>query len=128
MNTIIRIRDLSLRCIIGIYPEEREKLQDVLINIELSCEIPRAAETDSIEDTLNYKSLNKEIIDLVEGSSYQLIETLAERIAETCLSESAVVHARVCVDKPGALRFARSVAVEIERPLPSSRKEGVYVV
>ena len=115
MNTTIYIRDLSLRCVIGIFPEERDKLQDVLINIELECSIPNASQTDSIKDTVNYKDLNKAIIELVEGSDYMLIETMAEKVADICLSEDKVVKAKVCVDKPGALRFARSVAVEITR-------------
>lgn len=111
-TTTIHIRDLALRCIIGIYPEEREKLQDVLINIHLDVSIPKAAETDDIADTVNYKNLNKQVIDLVENSDYQLIETMAEHIADICLSYDHVHAAKVCVDKPGALRFARSVAVE----------------
>ena len=115
MNTSIYIRDLSLRCIIGIFPEEREKLQDVLINIKLDCDIPHAAESDSIEDTVDYKSLNKSIIDMVESSDFMLIETLAERVADLCFEEKKVLRANVVVDKPGALRFARSVAVEINR-------------
>lgn len=115
MKTMIRIRDLSLRCIIGIYPEEREKLQDVKINIRLDCNIPKASQTDHIDDTVNYKNLNKEVIDLVENSSYQLIETMADRIADICLTYKHVEQATVCVDKPGALRFAGSVAVEITK-------------
>jgi dihydroneopterin aldolase/D-erythro-7,8-dihydroneopterin triphosphate epimerase len=115
MTTTIYIRDLSLRCIIGIFPEEREKLQDVLINIELDCDIPNAAKSDSIEDTVNYKELNKSIIDMVEGSDFMLIETMADRIADLCFDEGRVLRVKVSVDKPGALRFARSVAVEISR-------------
>lgn len=115
MNTTIYVRDLALRCIIGIFPEEREKLQDVLINIQLGCHIPKAANSDSIDDTVNYKKLNKAVIDLVENSSFMLIETLAERIAELCFEDERVLEVMVSVDKPGALRFARSVAVEIRR-------------
>jgi D-erythro-7,8-dihydroneopterin triphosphate epimerase len=111
MDKII-IRDLLLRCIIGIYPEEREKEQDVLINVALECDMSKAAATDSIEDAVDYKAINKEIISLVQGSSFQLIETLADRILAVCMTNAKVLGATVTVDKPGALRFARSVAVE----------------
>ncbi len=116
--TTIHIRDLALRCVIGIFPEERTKKQDVMINVSMDCEIPRAAETDSIEDAVDYKSINKDIITMVEASEYQLIETLAERIADIALARDHVERVRVSVDKPGALRFARSVAVDIVRDAP----------
>ena len=116
----IHIRDLSLRCIIGIYPEERRELQDVLINITMECDLSGASKTDAIDDTVDYKSINKEIIRLVEASEYNLIETMAEKIAEICLSRDGVQRAIVTVDKPGALRFARSVAVEFDRSNPNS--------
>ena len=111
----IFIRDLLLRCIVGIYPDERENKQDVIINIELSCDLSKAAATDQIEDTVNYKSLKKEIINLVENSAFLLIERMAGEIASLCLANPGVQQVRVTVDKPGALRFARSVAVEIVR-------------
>lgn len=111
----IFIRDLLLRCIVGIYPDERENKQDVIINIELSCDLSKAAASDQIDDTINYKSLKKEIIDLVENSAFLLIERMAGEIASLCLAHSGVLQVRVTVDKPGALRFARSVAVEIVR-------------
>ncbi len=114
----IYIRDLALRCIIGIYPEERDNLQDVVINAVLECEAPEAPVSDRIEDTVDYKSINKQIIQMVEGSHFNLIETLADRIADICLQDARVQQARITVDKPGALRFARSVAVEITKTNP----------
>ena len=112
----IYIRDLLLRCIIGIYPEEREKKQDVIINVELHCDsFLKAAQSDEIEDAVNYKTITKEIITLVEKSDYFLIERLAEEISAICLADTRVQTAKVSIDKPGALRFARSVAVEIIR-------------
>jgi len=112
----IYIRDLALRCIIGVYPQERIARQDVVVNIVLETAAHHhAAETDRIEDAVDYKSITKDVIDLVEQSTYQLIETLAERIAKMCLADVRVEKATVCVDKPGALRFARSVAVEVVR-------------
>lgn len=115
MNDRIHIRDLHLRCIIGINPEERREKQDVVINVVLECDLSRAHQTDRIEDTVNYKSIKKKIVKMVEASEYQLIETLAERVSEICLEDPKVQQAVVTVDKPGALRFARSVAVEITR-------------
>lgn len=111
----IYIRDLRLRCIVGIYPEERTNKQDVLINVTMWCDLRRAAETDQIEDTVNYKFVKKGIAALVEGSDYLLIERMAGAIADLCLKEAGVEQVQVTVDKPGALRFARSVAVEITR-------------
>ena len=111
----IFIRDLLLRCIVGIYPDERENKQDVIINVELICDLSTAAASDQIEDTINYKSLKKEIVTLVENSAFLLIERMAGEIASLCLTRSGVQQVRVTVDKPGALRFARSVAVEIVR-------------
>jgi len=111
----IHIQDLALRCIIGVFPEERRERQDVLINLSLECAWGDAARTDHIADTVDYKKLNKRIIALVEGSRFNLIEALAERIAETCLEDERVQRVTVRVDKPGALRFTRTVGVEIAR-------------
>ena len=111
----IYIRDLALRCIIGVYPEEKREKQDVIINIVLECDHSAAAKSDSLDDAIDYKGLKKEVIKLVEASHFNLIETLADRIAQLCLQHPKVQRATVTVDKPAALRFARSVAVEISR-------------
>lgn len=111
----IYVRDLSLRCIIGIFPEERKNRQDVVVNLVLEGPFSGAAKSDKIEDTANYKTITKQIIQLVEESEFFLIETLAEKISAVCLSDPLVMRAQVTLDKPGALRFARSVAVEIVR-------------
>ncbi|MDZ4197998.1 MAG: dihydroneopterin aldolase [Kiritimatiellia bacterium] len=115
MTDRIYIRDLALRCIVGIFPEERRAKQDVIINLTLETDLRLAARSDRIEDTVDYKKLKGRIVELVEASSFQLIETLADRIATICLGHPGVRRATVCVDKPAALRFARSVAVEITR-------------
>jgi len=122
----IYVRDLSLRCIIGIFPEERKNRQDVIVNLVLEGSFSGAARTDSIEQTANYKTITKQIIQLVERSEFFLIETLAEKISEVCLSDPLVMRAQVTLDKPGALRFARSVAVEIvrERKRKAKKKRG----
>ena len=111
----IYIHDLMLRCIIGIYPQERSETQDVVVNVAMECDLARAGQTDRIEDTVDYKSIKKEIIRLVEGSSFNLIEKLAAEVAQVCLAAAGVRRVTVTVDKPGALRFTRSVAVEITR-------------
>jgi dihydroneopterin aldolase/D-erythro-7,8-dihydroneopterin triphosphate epimerase len=111
----IYIRDLALRCIIGAFPHERKDKQDVVINIAMDCDFGRAAETDQLDDTVNYKEINKKIIRMVEASSFNLIESMAEGVAGLCLENLRVARVTVTVDKPGALRFARSVAVEVTR-------------
>ena len=111
----LHIRDLSLRCIIGINPDERENKQDVLINITLYADLSEACGTDHIEDTVDYKKIKKSVVAMVEDSAYFLVERLAQRIVEICLNSSRVRRVDVLVEKPGALRFARSVGVEITR-------------
>lgn len=111
----IRIRELLLRCIVGINPDEREHKQDVLIDLTLFADLSRAADSDDIDDTVNYKTIKNDVVALVESSSFYLVEKLAEEIARVCLANPQVQAARVSVDKPGALRFARSVGVEILR-------------
>jgi len=112
----IYIRDLSLRCIIGIYPEERENKQDVIINIILHTNLKKAGLSDDIDDTVDYKTIKLKIFDFVDNSSFNLIESLAEGVADLCLQANRVESVTVTIDKPGALRFCRSVAVEITRP------------
>lgn len=111
----IYVRDLCLRCIIGIYDEERRQKQDVMLNIQLAGDFAAAARTDDIADAVNYKDITKAIIALVEASQFKLIETLAERVAGVCLQHPKVQQVTVTLDKPGALRFTRSVACEITR-------------
>lgn len=111
----IFIRDLTLRCIIGIYPEERREKQDLTINIEMHADLRSAGRSDDLVDTVNYKAVKKAVVALVEGSHFQLIESLAERIAAIALEQERVQRVVVTIDKPGALRFARSAAVEVVR-------------
>lgn len=111
----ISIRDLTVRCIIGLEEHERRERQDVLINVDVWADLSDAIEHDDVKRGLDYKQLNKQIIKLAEDSSYFLVERLAEEIARCCLSFERVYGVRVSVEKPGALRFARSVGVEIYR-------------
>ena len=111
----IHIRDLTVHCIIGFKEWEREKKQEVLINVCLHADLLSACRSDRVEDTVDYKTLKNNIIEVVEKSDFQLIERLAEVISDLCLADPRVERVDVTVDKPGALRFARSAAVEITR-------------
>ena len=112
----IFIRKLALRCIIGIYPEERREKQDIVINVEMHSDLRKAGRSDDLNDTVDYKAIKKAILKLVETSAFQLIESLAENIADIALANDKVQQVVVSIDKPGALRFAKSSAVEITRP------------
>jgi dihydroneopterin aldolase/D-erythro-7,8-dihydroneopterin triphosphate epimerase len=114
MDKIV-IRDLLVRCIIGISPEERREKQDVLISVALSVDLSAVGRSDRIEDGVNYRPLKKRILALAEASQYHLIEALAERVAGECLEDRRVREVQVSVEKPSALRFARTVGVEITR-------------
>jgi FolB domain-containing protein len=111
----IVVSDLLLRCIIGLNDWEREKKQDVLINMTLYTDMKRAGETDSADDILNYRSLTKDVIAYVENSQHFLVETLATAIARIAVVDHGAERVIVNLQKPGALRFARSVGVELER-------------
>jgi FolB domain-containing protein len=111
----IKIRDLHLRCVIGIQDWERHTLQDVRIQVLLHLDLAPAGRSDHIEETVNYKTLSKAIVTLTEESHFFLVEALAEQIAQLCLDDKRVAKVKVTVEKPGALRFARSVGVSITR-------------
>ncbi len=115
LNDKIYIRDLSIRCIIGVNENERTEKQDVVINVILFTDTRKAGQTDALEDSVDYKRVKKTILSLVENSEFLLIEKLADEIAKVCLDDSKVQKVNVSVDKPGALRYTRSVAVEIVR-------------
>lgn len=114
MDHII-ISDLSARCILGVGDEERREKQDVIANIVLFADLREAGLTDRFENALDYRELKKRVLRLIESSNFFLVEALAEAIAAVCLENAKVITAQVRVDKPMALRFARSVGVEITR-------------
>jgi dihydroneopterin aldolase/D-erythro-7,8-dihydroneopterin triphosphate epimerase len=115
MTDHIVIKDLFLRTIIGINDDERDNRQDVLINLTLDTDARAAGRSDDIDQAVNYRTITKDVIDLVENSRFFLVEKLAEEIAALCLTDNRVQRVRVCVEKPDALRFARSVGISIER-------------
>ncbi len=111
----IRICDLLVRCVLGINESERREKQDVLINLTIHADLRKAGQSDRIEDTVDYRALKKRVLAMAEHSHYFLEEGLAEAVAGLCLDEPNVRQVEVRVEKPNALRFARSVAVEITR-------------
>ena len=112
---LIYLRDLRIETVIGIFDWEREIRQTVVIDLEMGADIRRAAQTDAIEDTLDYKSVAKRIISFVSESSFQLVETLSDRIARIIVTEFDVPYVKVVVNKQGAVRGSRDVGVIIER-------------
>jgi len=114
MDTVF-INDLRIEAIIGIYDWERKVKQTISLDLEMGTDIRQAAATDAIDDTLNYKAVAKRLIAFVEASEYQLVETLAEKIAAIVLSEFTVPWLKLTVHKPGAVRGSRDVGVIIER-------------
>lgn len=114
MDKVI-IKDLTARGIIGVNDWERKKPQEILINIELFGDLSRPGNTDDIEDSINYRTVAKEAQRLAETCERLTVEALAADIAEVCLKNPRVQRAKIRVEKPGAVRFAHSVGVEIDR-------------
>ena len=112
----IKVKNLLLRTYIGFNPEELVNKQDVIINFEIETEIPHIAlETDEPEDILDYKTITKKVISLVQDGRFKLLEVLTQKILDLILEDKKVKWARVEVDKPHALRFAESVSLVMER-------------
>lgn len=111
----ILIKDLLVRGILGINDWEREQPQDILLNLTLFSDLRRAGFSDDIADTVNYRTVTKKILAHVEVSTRYTVEALATDIARLCLQEAGVTRVHVRLEKPGALRFARSVGVQIDR-------------
>ena len=112
---IIFLSDLKMETVIGIFDWERRIRQTVSLDLQMAADIRKAAATDSIEDTLNYKSVAKRLIDFVESSEFGLVETLAEEIARIIVTEYGVQWVKETLHNPGAIRGARDVGVMIER-------------
>ena len=112
---IIFLSEMKIDTVIGIWDWERKIRQTVVIDLEMAADIRKAAASDSVDDTLNYKLVAKRVQEFVGDSEFQLVETLAEKIAAIINDEFAVPWVRVRVNKPGAIRGARDVGVVIER-------------
>ncbi|HSG31117.1 MAG TPA: dihydroneopterin aldolase [Thermodesulfobacteriota bacterium] len=112
---ILRIENLRLRTIVGIYDWEKENKQDLVVNVELEFDGSKAARSDNIDDSVNYKTINKQIIEHIENGNFDLIEKIAGDILDIIFKNDKVEKATVKVDKPGALRFTDSVSVQLSR-------------
>ncbi|MBZ0306980.1 MAG: dihydroneopterin aldolase [Anaerolineae bacterium] len=115
MDDQILIQNLRLRCLIGFSPHELKDKQDVIITMTLFTDTRRAGETDNPEELLNYRTVNKAVIQHVEAAAYKTLEALANSIARLVITQHGVEHLKVEVYKPGALRFTDNVGVIIER-------------
>lgn len=120
----IVIRDLLVRGIIGVNEWEREKRQDILINLELHVDARPAARSEDLTDALDYRALTKQVFAYAESSAHQLVETLAHEIARIAIVDHGAARAVVRVEKPGAARFARSVGVEVDRVPGDYARDG----
>ncbi len=114
MKMTIYIKDLLLRTYVGVNADEKQRKQDVVINIKLSTDASRAIYTDDISNTYNYRDLSKKIIHMVENGRYNLLEKLCSDILNAVIQDNRVIEAEVEVDKPHALRFSRSVSVKMK--------------
>jgi 7,8-dihydroneopterin aldolase/epimerase/oxygenase len=111
----IFIHALKTEAIIGIFDWERQVKQTVIVDLEISADVRKAALSDSIHDTLNYKRVAKRVLAFVEGSQFHLVETLAEHIAMLLLEDFGLAWVRISLSKPGAIRSSRDVGVLLER-------------
>lgn len=112
---IVYIRELEIETVIGIFDWERKIKQTVSLDVEMAADNRRAAVSDNIADAVDYKSVSKRIIDFVEKSEFQLVETMAEQITAIILNEFNVPWVRLRLSKPGAVRGSKDVGVIIER-------------
>lgn len=120
MGDTVFVHGLEAYCIIGLHPWERQVMQKVRIDLTMETDCRPAGAADDASQALDYRAVSKRVLQLVEGSSFQLVEALAERIAAAILADfPRAASVRVRLAKPGAVRFAESVGVEIER-----RREG----
>ncbi len=115
MQDTIYIKDLRVKTTIGIFEWERKVKQEVSIDMEFPFDCKKAAASDSIDDTIDYKTITKGVIKFVEESSYQLQETLAENIASLLKDEYGIKSVKLRVSKPGAVRGAKDVGINISR-------------
>lgn len=112
---IIFLHDLKVDCVIGVWDWERRTKQTLRIDLDMGADIRKSAKSDALEDTLSYKDVSKRVQSFVADSSFQLVETLAESIADILLSEFPIPWCRVRINKRGAVRGAGDVGVLIER-------------
>jgi dihydroneopterin aldolase len=112
------LHGLKVDCVIGIWDWERRTRQTIIINLDMACDVKQAADSDDIKDAVDYKAVSKRLMEFVGASEYQLVETLAEKVADIVLSEFKVPWVRVRINKKGAVRNAGDVGIIIERGAP----------
>lgn len=115
MNDKIFLTGLRTECIVGIWDWERKVKQTVVVDLEMSFDIRKAAASDNIKDTLDYKAVSKRLLDFIGNSQYQLVEALTENIARVVITEFSVPWVRVRLNKQGAIRNSRDVGISVER-------------
>jgi D-erythro-7,8-dihydroneopterin triphosphate epimerase len=113
MLASLKIKDLRLRCVIGLNDWEREVMQDVVLNVEFQYEADGVVREDSVEQAVDYKAITKRLIGAVEASRFRMLESLAAAVLEVVMQEPRIVSARGEVDKPHSLRFAESVSASV---------------
>ncbi|HEX8932226.1 MAG TPA: dihydroneopterin aldolase [Patescibacteria group bacterium] len=113
---IIYINDLRVDCIIGVFPNERTKKQPVIINLALSVDTRKAAQSDDLHDTVSYHDIYLAVYDLVSKSNFNLLEKMAQEVANLCLQDKRVKEVKVHIEKPEAVKLGKSSAIEIIRP------------
>lgn len=111
----VMITDLSVQGILGINPDERTTKQEILVNATLWVDTRRAAETDDIQDAVNYRTITKKMIAHIDEGEPMLVERLVQELADICLEDHRVRRVDISVEKPGALRYARSVGIKVSR-------------
>jgi 7,8-dihydroneopterin aldolase/epimerase/oxygenase len=111
----IFLTGLKVDCIVGVWAWERQVRQTVVLDIEMAVDIRKAAASDKLEDTLDYKNVSKRLLGFIGDSQFQLVETLTERVAEIIIKEFKVPWVKVRLNKQGALRGSRDVGILIER-------------
>ena len=111
----ILIEGLRVSCVIGVGEPERRAKQEVVLDIALHADLEVAGRSDDIADTVDYSAVAKSVVEHVAGSSFRLVEALAESVAGVCLADARVTRVDVRICKPGALRLADSAGVEITR-------------
>jgi len=120
-NALINIKNLRLRTYIGFNPEELEKKQDIIVNIKISYLINQGVIDDNVEDALNYKTITKKVIDLIDGGQFLLLEKLVHDVLEITSSHNSVQFSQVTIDKPHALRFSDSVSITLAYEKPQQQ-------
>jgi D-erythro-7,8-dihydroneopterin triphosphate epimerase len=115
MRDHIDVQELVVKALIGVREEERRAKQELRIHLRLFIDTRRAGATDRIEDTTDYDAVAQRVVRVAEESHFQLLERLAEEVARVCVKDFAVPRVQVRIEKPGALRMAKSVSISIER-------------